>query len=543
MTEKGKKNLEEQVLAYIEKEQLLHPGDRVVTAVSGGADSVCLLLLLKKLEKRLQIQVEAVTLDHGIRGEAARADVAFVKDLCERAGVFLHVFQVDVPKLAMQEKRSEEEAGRRARYACFVEAARKSGAQAIAVAHHLDDNCETILHHLFRGSALRGLRGMVPLRRLEEFTLIRPLLSVRRREIEAWLSGQNLTWRTDETNLENIYTRNRLRNQIIPQIEQEINARASVHVAQAGRYLEEAQALIEQLARDWMGEHVQEEPLGPSPEAKRALRVSVEALQACPPVVHREILMQLCMQTFREKESFPSRNDIPAHVDPESADFAEPGPVRDLTHTHLEMILQLEHSQTSRRLVLPGRILVRKEYGCLLFEAEPGSLKAKERASFLEEQGAKVTLWLESDDKKCRKKVEVQEEGLRKGLSFRIFTYNKEKIPENTYTKWFDYDKIKDGLSLRTRRKGDYFLLENGGRKTLKSYLIDQKIPAGERDRVVLLTEGSHVLWICDGRISSGYRVSGETKMILELYMEEESYHERKNTGSAYRRRSGSENQ
>ncbi|MCI7098645.1 MAG: tRNA lysidine(34) synthetase TilS [Lachnospiraceae bacterium] len=493
--------LERRVLEFMRKERLTVSGDRVLAAVSGGADSVCLLLVLKNLERLLGIHVEAVTVNHGIRGASADGDVEFVRRLCEEHGIPLRICQVNVPELVKREQISEEEAARRLRYECFEHAAAETGAGVVAVAHHRDDNCETVLHHLFRGSSLKGLGGMAPGRKQGDISVIRPFLQTGRHEIESWLKERGILWRTDETNLEDDYTRNRLRHHVIPLVEREINEQACAHVVQAAEYIAQAQELIEELAGQWLEQY----------GADRS--IPVEPLRSCRPVVRREILIQVCRKA------------------------AGGSNLKDVGHVHLEMLEHLAQGENSRQIRLPGGICVRKEYGMLVFfhsgqEVCRGKNKDKknadeknisEKAGNMNEEafhgeadGKQVVL---QDGTVIRIEIPVCDAQIH----FRTFSYHGEKIPENSYTKWFDYDTIKNGLSLRTRRTGDYFLLDGGGRKTVKSYMIDRKIPADLRDSVVLLAEGSHVLWLSDGRISAAYKVSGDTHNVLELvYLKEE---------------------
>lgn len=501
--------LERHVLEFIRKEQLVSPGDRVLAAVSGGADSVCLLLVLKGLERLLGIRLEAVTVNHGIRGAAAAEDVEFVRKLCAEYEISLHVCQVDVPGLVRKEQISEEEAARRLRYGCFERTAAETGANVVAAAHHRDDNCETVLHHLFRGSGLKGLGGMAPVRKMGRYSVIRPFLRTGRSEIEDWLREKGISWRTDETNLEDDYTRNRMRHHVIPLVEQEINEQACAHVVQAAEYIAQAQELIEELAGQWLAQYGQQETGRPASAADqlRGFRIPADLLKDCRPVVRREILVQACRRVTGE------------------AAF------RDVGHVHLEMLERLAESENSRRLELPGGIRVKKEYGMLVFRHSaqekkdaPGRKPAQEKKPVMEERSACEENYEDNSLILPDGTVIKTETFIPDGqIHFRIFSYHGEKIPENSYTKWFDYDTIKNGLSLRIRRTGDYFLLDGGGRKTVKSYMIDRKIPADRRDSILLLAEGSHVLWLADGRISAAYKVRRETHNVLELiYLKEE---------------------
>ena len=201
----------ERVRAYAEKYQMIRPGDRIVAGISGGADSVCLLFLLRELCREKGAGLFAVHVNHGLRGAEAGEDEAYVRKLCGELKVPLRVFSFDVRGRAREEHLTLEEAGRLCRYEAFEEEAERIGGTRIAVAHHAGDQAETVLFQLFRGSGLKGLAGIRPVRD----NVIRPLLCTGREEIEAWLTERGIEWRTDSTNLTTDYTRNRIRGEIL----------------------------------------------------------------------------------------------------------------------------------------------------------------------------------------------------------------------------------------------------------------------------------------------------------------------------------------
>ncbi len=206
--------MKRKVLETIKKHHMLEKGDRVLVALSGGADSAALLLVLKELEEELGITVFAANLNHNIRGEESDGDSLFVKELCGRLGVRLFYKSVDIPSMAKRDCIGEEECGRRERYRFFDEAAKELGGAKTATGHHMGDNAETALFHLFRGCAGRGLSGIPYVRG----NIIRPLLDMDKSEIEAYLREKGETWRVDSTNFSDEYTRNRIRNVILPEI-------------------------------------------------------------------------------------------------------------------------------------------------------------------------------------------------------------------------------------------------------------------------------------------------------------------------------------
>ncbi len=201
----------EKIISTIETYGMLKGGECVTAALSGGADSVCLLLVLNDLKERYSLKLDAVHVNHCIRGEEADRDEQFCRKLCERLGVELTVKRIDVPAIAAEKKQSLEEAARNVRYAVFAE---HSAGGLTATAHTASDNAETVLLNLARGTGLKGMCGIPPVRD----SIIRPLIDVTRQDVENYLKETGQDFVTDSTNLDNDYTRNRIRHNIIPEI-------------------------------------------------------------------------------------------------------------------------------------------------------------------------------------------------------------------------------------------------------------------------------------------------------------------------------------
>lgn len=258
------------LLAFIRKEKLLCRGDAVVVGFSGGADSTCLLQALWGLRGLLKIRLFAVHVNHGLRGEESLRDEQFCRNMAGELGVPFAVFAVSVREKAAAKGLSLEEAGRVLRYAALEQVRAEleaghmpqafslsgtkpcmeggTGRCLIASAHHADDQAETILFHLLRGSGLRGLSGM----EAKRGALIRPLLCMTRAEILSWLTEQNIPYVTDSTNLCDDYTRNFLRNRILPELCSGVNARAAQHIRMAGQACGEADAYLRMEAQAFL---------------------------------------------------------------------------------------------------------------------------------------------------------------------------------------------------------------------------------------------------------------------------------------------------
>ncbi len=226
------------VLKAISDHNMIKNGDSVTVAVSGGADSVCLLHIMLELSKKLGFSISAAHLNHGIRGEEADRDEAFVKELCTGLNVPLFTQRADVPLFAREHKLSLELAARKVRYDFL----RRIGS-VIATAHNADDNLETLVLNLARGTSLKGLCGIPPVRD----GIIRPLIYCTRAEIEAYLEEKNISFVTDSTNLGDDYTRNKIRHKIIPVLRQ-LNPSVEAAAARTAHSVREASDFIEELA-------------------------------------------------------------------------------------------------------------------------------------------------------------------------------------------------------------------------------------------------------------------------------------------------------
>lgn len=462
------------IIRYVEEKRLLAQGDRLVLGVSGGADSMCLLLVLAALKERYGLTLHAVHVHHGIRGAEADRDAAFTEEACRSRGIPCTVFRLSVPELSKEQGIGLEEAGRNARRQCFREEALRVRADKICVAHHRDDQAETVLFRALRGTGLAGLAGMTPISRPfpEPVAVVRPLLCVGREDILAFLREAGQSYCVDRTNESGEYARNFLRNQVFPLLRR-VNPQADVHLAQ----------LAEQ-AGDWAA--------WTEREAAAALRKAVSgdtlrtaALRELPDALRREVLLRW-LRTLSGEE-------------------------RDWSAVHVRDTEKLLWQQPGRELCLPyGIRLVRKADG--ICRKLPEALAAYAPVQIdLERTGfAEIEL---PGKQKLRLSLNVQKKG--------------DEIPKNKYTKWFDYDKIGQELSIRTRRSGDYLTVSvNGGRKRLQDYFVDARIPAEERQSIPLLAAGALVLWVIGYRTSETCRVDGKTRRILTAELWEESTNE-----------------
>ena len=440
--------------AYMKQQQINLNGEKVIIGLSGGMDSVCLFHILKDLG----VSLEAVHVNHQIRGEEAKRDEQFVKNLCARYNIPFHGYRYDVPKISRENHLSEEEAGRMVRKEAFARVMKEQGAGYVALAHHGNDRAETFLFHLSRGTGVKGLGSMKPV----QGTIIRPLLWAERKEIEQYVQEKRYEFVEDATNSQTEYTRNKIRHEIIPALE-EINPRCIPHICGAAEKLSAVSAYIDR-------------------EAEKLCRLSAV-------MYGQEVqILKLAFEQGDEVLRIPVLQKCVEYLS---------GSLVNITEEHLEKLGALFAMQTGKEIHLPyGITAVRTYEGIRMF--------------FREEKGQ-------------TEPVEITGEGTYDfgGVTFRVSVeaWDESKIfPIKNYTKCFDYDKIIDKVFLRNRGSGDYLEInKNHGRKSLQDYLVNEKVPKDERDRVILLACGSHILWVVGKRISEYYKVTKETKKVLKV--------------------------
>lgn len=460
----------EKIKKYVEKWHMLENGDRVITGVSGGADSICLLFVLMELQKEISFEIVVVHVNHGLRGAEADADEKYVKEICEKYHIRYVSYLENIELIAKKRKQSMEEAGREVRREAFSRTMKEYGGTKTALAHHKNDNVETFMMNLARGTGLRGLGGIHPVKG----NIIRPLLCVERSEIEQYLDEQKIVYCVDQTNKSDDYTRNRIRNHILPYFTEEINAKTVRHVSETMEHLREIQSFMEEQTRQYWRTCVAQE--GEKYVIKKEAYELVPAI--IRPLVLREILVLI---SGREK---------------------------DIESVHLNILQELMEKQSGRKADLPYEIEARRVYQGIEISKKKNRKQEEKEEVVLDapEREEKICYF---GGKKIKYCVLDKTEAVQGGS-------------EKVYTKWFDYDIINRLVSVRTRKPGDYITINQmGGTQKLKSYFINEKIPQEKRDKILLVAEGSHILWIAGYRMNSAYQVNKHTKQILEIQIDE----------------------
>ena len=437
---------------------MITPGQKVVAGVSGGADSMCLLFLLYELRKELDFSLSVVHVEHGIRGEASEADAAYVEKICAELSIPCRIVHINAPGLAETKGESLEEAARNARYEEFE----KEDADRIAVAHHACDLAETVLFNLFRGSSLKGMGGISPVRG----KIIRPLLCLTRDEIEDYCREKAINYRTDASNFDTEIPRNAIRHEIIP-IAEKINSNAV-------RHIESTAADI----RDWC-EYIDAE---------------IAALEE-KYITAAEDEVELDIAVFSEKPEIMLSELIRRAIGRAA------GRLKDISRVHVRDVMSLAGKTSGRKIVLPYGICAERVFDKLVFKKIINNGKGE------------VFLDYEEDA------PEVGEITTPDGIQY---TFSLDKIkysavfPQGKYTKWFDYDKIRCKPVVRTRRNGDYMTIK-GGRKKLKDVFAEARIGSDRRGKIFLIADGSHVIWVPGIRMSEEFKIDENTTRVWKV--------------------------
>ena len=478
------KQLEEQIETKVRETGMLSGRSRVICGLSGGADSVFLFLFLKELSGKMGFALRALHVHHRIRGQEADEDAEYVRALCREQGVPLTIKYRDIPLEAKAKGLSYEEAGREARRECFLEEAEKwlcesSGAEegiAVALAHHQNDLAESVLFRLARGSGVRGLspmRDVTPL--AERVLLVRPLLDVPRARIEESLLARGIRWREDSSNAGDEAARNRIRHRILPLLEEKVNEGAALHIARTARIAGELIDFVEAEAGKRAGKYLQAERIS---DKEEALFIREELIRCELPAMQQEILL-LALQR------------------------ALPG-MKDVGSAHLHLLRELFEKESGKKLILPCNMAALRDYG---------GVRLMRRQS------------ADSPGEEAPREVPLPVGGCCIFQKMRFFAELEEGTPvlypEKRYTETMDYGTIKNTLVVRNRRKGDFlFLRKDGGRKSLSDYFTDEKVPRALRDQVIVIADGSEILWVVGMRLSGRCRITSDTRQALTITAE-----------------------
>ncbi len=464
-------NILKMVAGTIQRHDLIQNDQSIVVGVSGGPDSVCLLHVLFQLAEELHIRsIYAVHINHMIRGREADEDEEYVAGLCGRMEVPLHRVAVDVKRISAEKGISVEEAGREARYSEFKSFAERIGAEKIAVAHNRNDQAETVILNIIRGTGLEGLKGM----EYKRGNIIRPLLDIGRIQIEDYCGINLLKPRTDSTNLTSIYTRNKIRKKLIPSIDELFNTDITSGIVKMASLIKDDNNYIEQMALSLYNQCVVKKDL-----CRVELKISKTVQQH--PAVRRRIIRRAIAEVK--------------------------GDLKGIENVHVQQADNLiSNGKTGSRLHLPHKLRIERSYDSVRICINCGDSEISESFS--------CELVLPG-----KTPVGVRHEYVDAFIFQREDAGNVNvDTDRRPAVQFFDWDRIDGGINVRNRRKGDVFKpLKSNGTKKLKEYFIDNKVPRELRDKIPVIAKESEIVWVIGYKISDKFKVTENTKRILRL--------------------------
>jgi tRNA(Ile)-lysidine synthase len=448
---------------------MMRPGDRVGVAVSGGADSVALLLLLLELREKLGVVLSVVHFNHKLRGRASDADEKFVAKLAAKHSLEFHSASVYVAKKAEEERANLEDAARRARYDYFRSLAESGACTRIAVAHTADDQAETVLAHLLRGTGLAGLGGIHPV----AGPVIRPLLGVRGAELRSFLRARKQTWREDATNRDTKRMRARIRKKLLPLLQKQFQPAIVEHLATLAELAREDEAFLDALVIERLHALAQRKD--------DSLRIPVQDL------IKPWKTEGLNAEGTEDMESAEKTKGLSTRMVRRIVEGVKPR-AGQLGAKHVAVVLQLAHrGRTGSSLALPGGVEVRKERDALVFRAIKNE-KSRNSQNLRKEYEFRIDLGQGSAE------VNVAELGCV--FRLRVIDWPPNRGETRREEAVLDRDRLQFPLVLRNWRAGDR-LRPAGHRNAhkLKRLLSEKRVSRWERDGWPVLTSGGELAW------------------------------------------------
>jgi tRNA(Ile)-lysidine synthase len=456
-------SLLQQVQQTMQDYQMVAPGYTVLVAVSGGPDSMVLLHTLWRLRVPLALKLCVAHLNHQMRSDATE-DAQFVEDTARHLDIYCISKSIDVPTYQRQHKLSSEDAARQVRYAFLRATAAQLGADRIAVGHTADDQAETILLHLLRGSGLRGLCGMPPIRAL----IIRPLIRVLRRDVLEYLRTHRLPSREDSTNDQRQYTRNRIRLDLLPTLQRRYNPRLVQALCTTAQLLADDEAALQAMAH-------QHFVLARLPSAPEQIQLQIGALTPLPPTLQRRVLREALNEMM--------------------------GNLQGVTSAHVTALRALLRPSVGHKwLQLPRGVVVERSYEVLRIHRQ-GRTAALDVDVPLPIPGV------------CRI------DALGVTIVSDLFQPKAAAGPFPTgEVTWLDAERVGQSARVRTRRPGDRLQpLGSSYPRKLKAFLIDAKVPRVIRDRLPLVVSSTGIAWVAGIRPAEWAKVVPATRLILRL--------------------------
>lgn len=450
--------LEQNIIKFISDNKLIESNDKLLLALSGGADSVFALTFLTKFKNKYNIQICALHINHSLRGDESDSDEKFCRKLCNDLNIEFYSKKVDIKSIAENKKLSIEEAARNIRYEKLDEYLKISNSDKIVTAHNLDDNTETVLLNLFRGTGLKGLSG-IPVKRNN---IIRPFLSSGKSEIIEYLDENNIDFRTDSTNKQSEFKRNYLRNEIIPKIRENINSKVDGNILRLSQIIKNAELVLNDLVIENTSKFIS--------SINTELLISKE-IKTIPYHLIGEVIRRSIEEKFSVIIDYDDFINVQNLID------LQVGSKVDLSQ-NLEAVSEREY------------LLIRKK------------IKA-------EDLGTCIELYFNSEIKFGERIINCTEINL-----------DEVQYTNSRGVEFIDADDLAEPLVVRRWKHGDKFNpLGLKGTKNVSDFLTENKVPASiKNERLVLLNKGM-IIWVVGYRIDESVKISNKTKKAMKLWI------------------------
>jgi tRNA(Ile)-lysidine synthase len=458
-------NIIKEFLRFIKDKDLLQNGEGVVIGLSGGPDSVCLINLLYSVQEELNLKLAACHINHMLRGEAADEDERYASELCRKLKIDFYSKRVDINEYSKKNKISSEAAGREVRYEYFNQIMKKLNFNKIATAHNANDQAETILMRIMRGTGLEGLSG-IPVKR--DNIYIRPILFLKREEIEEYCQNINVNARIDATNLERDYSRNKVRLDILPYMKNNFNSEIVDAIDRMGTLLEDDIKYISFKVDEVYNNLCIKE--------QNCIKIKAEAFKYQATIINR-IIRKAVKEVSGDSYDFEMKN--------------------------IQDIIALAKLETSKKVDLPKGLYALNVYGDIII---------KDREEAISEFASELV---------------IQRNNLNEYMTdfgsyifeFKVVNIEDDiEYNQNSLIKYFDYSKISDNIVIRYRQNGDTINpIGMNGNKKVKDVFIDMKIPKAERDFIPIVTFDEEIAWIVGIKMSEKFKIDKQTKDILRI--------------------------
>ena len=451
------KSTEQKVVKFILNKKLIDAGDSILVALSGGADSVFLLEFLLKYKRRFNLDIAAFHLNHKLRGKEANIDEQFCKNLTAQKKIPFFSTSKNVRLFAKRNRMSLEEAGRELRYSELLKIAKTNNYTKIATAHNADDNAETVLLNLIKGTGIKGLSG-IPERRQK---IIRPILVLSKKEILDYLNNKKIKYRTDSSNVENNYQRNYLRNEIIPLIKDKLNPQFDTAVFRTSGIIRGYSSLIDEQINSAVKKTVSYQ--------RQKLIINLKQLKETDVRLYGDILRKSVKKYFNE----------------------------ELESNNISDLLKLIKAQTGSEIKFSNKIVAVKERDSIIIYLKKREMK---------------------NVKQVEIKIGEEKQFEDKSVSISVFNRNKLNFCSTINKEYISQDNIKSRFILRRWKNGDRFYpLGMKNSKKLSDFLTEQKVRSLEKKGQLVLTNAGKIVWVVGIRIDERYKISAKTKKVLEL--------------------------